>query len=116
MDTWLIPFKARYRDDARTFYMEIPMIGPGYSWFRGFIEKGMRKGIPTPAHAHVMSYYQSLAPYLNYYGFDKKSEPHILLVGPDSHILFQAQGAATASTLKDLFERCQQQLSRLPMP
>lgn len=110
IDQVMQPFITRYQNRDSIFYLEIPMIGPAFSWFASFIENGMKKGIPNAFHPHTMSYYQDLKPYLTYYDIKNKDEPFFILVNQQNQIIWQHRGHLTPANQKKLFSLCDQKL------
>jgi ATP10 protein len=97
VDTWTNPILQKYTA-GQVNYFEIPMINANYKIARGFIDNGMRSGVPKELHNNVATYYGKLNTYkTNLMMYDKNSCYLFLLdsVGIIKHI-----DEATATTVK----------------
>ncbi len=111
-NSWLIPFKKRYKLNENVFFFEIPMLGSKYKWGRYFIEKGMRSGIDSQLHDNVMSYYKDVRLYKSFYGFSDKSTGYFLLLDSSSKIIWQAFGPANEFKLTQLYSIVDEELKK----
>lgn len=72
LDSWLNPFYEKFgKRDGFMFY-EIPMISSGYKFMKFIIDSGMRGGIPSFKHKHVVTMYGDVKKYLSALDLDPR--------------------------------------------
>lgn len=85
---------------------EVPVLSRSYSLFRGFIDGGMRRGIPDPAvRAATITLYIDKNPFDTALGATSEGAIIVLLVRPSGEILWRTTGrydAANKPTLDPL--------------
>jgi hypothetical protein len=98
VDGWLPAIKAaRARVPALGGY-EVPVLSRGVSLFRGFINGGMRRGIPdTATRATTITLYIDKRPFDESLAIATEAEITVLLVKPDGTILWRASGPCDAA-------------------
>lgn len=101
LDSWLNPFYERFGNDPRFMFYEIPMISSGYKFMKMIIDGGMRAGLPSFKHKHVVTMYGDVKKYLSELSLDPRYG-YAFLVDQDGVIRFQAFGYATQQQLQDL--------------
>jgi hypothetical protein len=108
VDTWkpFIQEMQRLRPGLR-FY-ELPTIGKGYAWLRGFIDGGMRSGIPDPnLRASTVTLYIDVAPFVKALGVESTKRIAALVITPSGEILGRSSGRYTAAAAAPLAEALQ---------
>jgi hypothetical protein len=84
-------------------FYEVPMIAGGYRFMKPIIDGGMRGGLPTFKHKHVVTMYGDVQSYLQSLGLDARSG-YAFLLDREGSIRWQAQGFSNAATLASLFQ------------
>lgn len=102
LDSWLNPFYEKFGSSPGFMFYEIPMISSGYKFMRMIIDGGMRAGLPSFKHKHVVTMYGDVEKYLTALSLDPRSG-HAFLLDRDGIIRFQAKGYATPQLLQELF-------------
>jgi len=106
LDSWLNPFYEKFgKRDGFMFY-EIPMISSGYKFMRFVIDGGMRGGIPSFKHKHVVTMYGDVEKYLTALRLDPRYG-YAFLLDREGVIRFQSQGSATEPLLQELFSKAE---------
>jgi hypothetical protein len=106
LDSWLNPFYEKFgKRDGFMFY-EIPMISSGYKFMKFVIDGGMRGGIPSFKHKHVVTMYGDVEKYLTALHLDPRYG-YAFLLDREGIIAFQAQGSATGQSLQELFSKAE---------
>ncbi len=106
LDSWLNPFYEKFgKRDGFMFY-EIPMISSGYKFMRFVIDGGMRGGIPSFKHKHVVTMYGDVEKYLTALHLDPRYG-YAFLLDREGVIRFQSQGTATEQLLQELFSKAE---------
>jgi hypothetical protein len=106
LDSWLNPFYEKFgKRDGFMFY-EIPMISSGYKFMKFVIDGGMRGGIPSFKHKHVVTMYGDVEKYLTALHLDPRYG-YAFLLDREGAIRFQAQGYATEQSLQELFVKAE---------
>jgi hypothetical protein len=98
VDSWKA-FVARAREAHPAIGVyEVPTLSRGDAFFRGFIDGGMRRGIPDVAtRAVTITLYIDKRPFNESLGIASEGEIAVLLVKPDGAILWSARGAFDAA-------------------
>jgi hypothetical protein len=102
LDSWLNPFYEKFGNNPGFMFYEIPMISSGYKFMRMIIDGGMRAGLPSFKHKHVVTMYGDVEKYLTALSLEPRSG-HAFLIDRDGIIRFQASGYATPQLLQELF-------------
>jgi hypothetical protein len=96
VDTWL-PFlkeTAAGRPDIRVY--ELPTLNRTYSLMRGFIDGGMKRGIPELATREAtITLYIHKAPFRKALGITTEAHITTFLVAKDGRVLWRADGPMT---------------------
>ncbi len=93
VDSWkpLVENVARRFPQVRVY--EIPTLSRSYTLFRGFIDGGMRAGIPDPStRAATITLYIDKGPYDESLGITSEDEITVMLVRPSGEIIWRATG------------------------
>jgi hypothetical protein len=102
VDTWTQPVLEKYKN-GEVNYFEIPMISSGYKWMSGFIDGGMRSGVPKNLHNNVATYYGKLNQYKNDLMLYNNKSCYLFLLDNTGHIKFLDEGASSTIKLNQLF-------------
>ena len=103
VDTWLAACKAVVADHANVEYYELPTIGRRYGAARGFIDGGMRRGIPAFAdRERTVTLYLDVREFRDAAGIDDPSRIWVGLIDRRGTIHWTARGAATGDALDAL--------------
>jgi hypothetical protein len=97
VDSWK-PFVTdlRQRFPALGVY-EVPTLAKSNALFRGFIDGGMRRGIPDTAdRATTITLYIDKRPFDDALGISTEDAITVLLVRPDGEVLWRSTGAYAA--------------------
>jgi hypothetical protein len=106
LDSWLNPFYKQFGDSDKYMFYEIPMIASGYKFMKMIIDGGMRGGIPTFKHKHVVTMYGDVQHYLTALHLDPRYG-YAFLLDREGIIRFQAQGTASEKQLQELFSKAE---------
>ncbi len=84
---------------------ELPMID-GHFWkiFSGFIDKGMKSGIPEEKHDHVVTYYGTTSRFREELFLEDKELGYVFLLDEDGNILFKGEGYADEEGKKEMLK------------
>jgi hypothetical protein len=103
VDTWTNPILKKYSASELNYY-EIPMITSGYKWMSGFIDNGMRSGIPKNLHTNIATYYGNLSAYKKNLLMTNKNSCYIFLLDKNGFIKQVADSSATDIKLETLYQ------------
>lgn len=106
LDSWLNPFYEKFGSRDGFMFYEIPMISSGYKFMKFVIDGGMRGGIPSFKHKHVVTMYGDVEKYLTALHLDPRYG-YAFLLDREGSIAFQAQGSATGQSLQELFTKAE---------
>jgi ATPase complex subunit ATP10 len=103
VDSWYEPFSQEFADNPNARFYEIPMIGSAY-WrmMSGWIDAGMRSGIPVVKHPFVVTYYGDVFPYRRDLGMDNPALAYIFLLDSGGRIRWRAEGYAEEEGIKEM--------------
>jgi hypothetical protein len=103
IDSWYEPFSSEYGNNQNTRFYEIPMIGSAY-WrvLSGWIDAGMRSGIPVAKHPFVVTYYGDVFPYRKDLGMDDPALAYIFLLDRKGRIRWKGKGYAGKGDIIDM--------------
>lgn len=102
VDSWLEPFIKEFGDKESVTFYEIPMISKSWKLISGWIDAGMRSGIPEFKHDHVLTYYGPLQKYFDYFEVDDTGSVYVFLLDKNGNIIFNASGPADDDKFKKL--------------
>lgn len=102
LDSWMHYFQELCRGED---IYELPMID-GIFWkiLSGFIDGGMRAGIPEEKHDYVVTYYGDTSEFRKELGMDDKKLAYIFLIDDDGYILFKGSGYPNEESKKELLK------------
>ena len=94
VDTWMPFARSLASRDSSLRYYELPTLGRRYSVILGWIDGGMRGGIPdTAARARTITLYIDKFPFRQVLGLGKEDSIYAVLVGRAGKIYWRASGA-----------------------
>ncbi len=101
VDTWLPAARELTRDHANCEYYELPVISAGFTIARGFIDGGMRRGIPDfSARERTVTIYTDVGRFRELAGYSRRI--HATLVDRAGNVYWHAEGPATDAALAEL--------------
>lgn len=105
VDSWYDPFLREFADNPDVMFYEIPMIGSAY-WrlMSGWIDAGMRSGIPVIKHPFVVTYYGDVFPYRRDLDMDDPALAYIFLLDGEGRIRWRAKGYAEEEQVQEMKE------------
>lgn len=106
VDTWLAYAEGSAITDNEVSVYELPVLGSSYRLLRGFIDGGMRSGIPDPvARARTITLYGDKPGFMEALAIPDENDIHAFLVDGEGQVLWQAAGEhseAKAAELEDM--------------
>ena len=103
IDSWAGPFNEAFGADPRVLVYEVPMIGSlTGKLMGGFIDAGMRSGIPEARHRYVVTWYGSYNRYSDILGMDDLSAAYLFLLDKDGRIRWREKGFSDSAGLQEL--------------
>jgi hypothetical protein len=103
VDTWTNPVLQKYTAGQVNYY-EIPMINASYKIASGFIDNGMRSGVPKELHNNVATYYGKLNTYKTDLMMYDKNSCYLFLLDSAGIIKHIDEAAATTDKIDTLFK------------
>lgn len=103
-DTWYDAYVKSFKDKGYLFY-EIPMISGGWKWMSGWIDSGMRSGVPVYKHPNVSTYYGPLDSYLTAFDVKDRSLVYVFTLNEEGIIYGRVTGAASESKVNALLPK-----------
>ena len=100
-DSWYSAYAQYLQPDNYVFY-EIPMISSFWKWMSGWIDSGMRSGVPAYKHNNVATYYGPLDNYYNALEIKDKSLVYVFTVDTNGFITGKTNGGFTPQKLQKL--------------
>ena len=85
-------------------YYEIPMLGGQWTTMRGWIDGGMRGGVPKPLHDFTVTYYGPLKRYHKLLGTRGNGDCYIYILDKEGIVKERFNGYATASAIQEMFK------------
>lgn len=102
VDSWLDPFIREFGENEQVTFYEIPMISNNWKWMSGWIDSGMRAGVPNYKHDHVATYYGKLSPYFDFFDIKDKSLCYVFLINKSGGIVWREEGALDSEKYNEL--------------
>ena len=94
VDSWLDPFIKEFGKHKSVTFYEIPMISKNWKWMSGWIDAGMRAGVPKSKHDHVATYYGPLSKYFSYFNVKDPGTVYVFLLDKEGKIIYNTSGPA----------------------
>lgn len=102
-DAWYDAYVKNFQPQGYVFY-ELPMISGLWKWMSGFIDSGMRSGVPSYKHDNVATYYGPLDTYYEAFGVNNKSTVYVFSLNEQGQITASASGPATGVKINALLQ------------
>ncbi len=103
VNSWLLPFAETFRDDPRVAFVEVPLLDAGWKFMSGWIDGGMRSGIPEAMHDHVVTVYGGADSFRKQMGIDDVHGAYAWLLDREGNIIWHGRGMADAASREKLF-------------
>lgn len=91
-DDWYSVYAKQFQAEGYVFY-ELPMISSMWKWMSGFIDSGMRSGVPSYKHNNVATFYGPLDDYIKAFGVKDRSVVYIFTLNETGEIVGRTSGA-----------------------
>ena len=104
VDSWVEPFAKAFGGAKECAFFEVPMLAGGWKLFAGYIDGGMRSGIPAHRHDHVITYYGKLGLYTGALRMKDRSLCHCFLLDRKGIIRWTGKGFADAESLENMLD------------
>ena len=105
IDTWVPLAKGLMQKHPTLRLYEFPVIGKTIGMMRGFINNGMRRGIPDPGtRATTITIYSDKGAFMRPLGLKDQKKIYAFIVTPKGEILWRTEGPRTESGEKNLRE------------
>ncbi len=105
IDTWVPLAKELTQKHPTLRLYEFPVIGKIIGMMRGFINNGMRRGIPDPAtRATTITIYSDKGAFMKPLGLKDQKKIYAFIVTPKGEILWRTEGPRTEIGEKSLRE------------
>lgn len=102
-DSWTHPVARRYPDHPAVSWFELPILAGGWRMMSGFIDGGMRAGIPPARHEHVATFYGDTDRVRRALEIDDLDSAYPFLIDDRGAVLWRESGWAHAKKLHELF-------------
>ena len=103
VDTWLDAARDIAADHPNVEYYELPTLSSAWGLMRGWIDGGMRSGIPaTAARERTVTIYTDTEAFRSIGGIDGRDRIWVGIVDRDGRIHWSARGPATDETKSQL--------------
>jgi hypothetical protein len=109
IDSWLTPYLEKFFNAPGFTFYEIPMIDS--IWWRLFaksIDKGMRMGIPTEKHQHVVTFYGKSDDYIDTLEMSDRSQAYVFLLDKQGCIQWRGKGYTTPRKVSEMMSLAHQ--------
>ena len=115
VDTWLETARELTQDHANVEYYELPTINGAWGLVRGWIDGGMRSGIPAFAgRERTITIYTDTEKFRTLAGIDDPKRIWVGVVDRAGRVFWSARGPATPDRLNELRSAVQATASRPP--
>ncbi len=103
LDSWTHYFNALC--EGKKDIYELPMIeGSLWKIFSGFIDRGMKSGIPEERHDKVVTYYGDTSDVKEKLEIEDKSLGYVFLLDEEGKVLFKGEGYADEEGKEELLK------------
>jgi hypothetical protein len=93
-DSWTIEVLNTFKNKEINYY-EVPMLEIGYTFIRGAIDGGMKRGVDSRLHDNVATYYGPLGGYKSTLQTEDSSILHVFLLDEKGVVIYTTNGAIT---------------------
>jgi hypothetical protein len=114
-DSWRKPWQARFGLGVSHGFFELPVINTFWRPVSGWIDGGMRSGIPAELHPNVATYYGPRREYYKALGAGDRSLAYAYLLDSQGIVRFAQAGFATPQSLTALLTLADT-LAAAPLP
>lgn len=103
VNTWLPTAEQIAADHANVEYYELPTIARGWTLVRGWVDGGMRSGIPAfAARERTVTVYTDVDKFRQLAGIDSPEQIWVGLIDREGRVYYTARGRATDTELDRL--------------
>lgn len=102
VDSWLTPLRFHLGERTDVKVYEIPVLSGGWRMVSGFIDGGMRSGIPAHRHDTVATYYGDVHRFRTALNMHDLDSAYAFLISGDGSVLWRASGWATKRSLQEV--------------
>ena len=102
VDSWLGPLARRLGGHRSVGLYEIPMLAGGWRMMSGFIDSGMRSGIPPHKHHMVATCYGDLSRVRSALDIHDLDSVYVYLIDGSGSVHWRADGWAVPRRIEDL--------------
>lgn len=104
VDSWVEPFVRTFGQREGCAFFEVPMLAGSWKLLAGWIDGGMRGGIPAGRHDHVVTYYGELGGYTRALRMADRSLCYCFLLDRKGVIRWTGKGFADEGLLNAMRE------------
>ncbi|MFP4376081.1 MAG: hypothetical protein ACLFP4_03470 [Spirochaetales bacterium] len=104
VDSWMNPISRRLQDAGKANFYEVPVLSGGWRMVSGFIDSGMRSGIPPHRHDHVATYYGNTQRVQDALSIDDLDTAYAYVIDEDGKVHFHDSGWASPEKISRAFE------------
>lgn len=102
VDSWMAPLARRLAGSDAVRLYEVPMLAGGWRVMSGFIDGGMRSGIPPHKHDMVATCYGDVQRVCSALDIHDLNSAYLYLVDGTGTVLWHADGWATPARISEL--------------
>ena len=102
VDSWMTPVVRRFHDTPGFAWYEVPMLAGGWRMVSGFIDGGMRAGIPSEHHDHVATCYGDTTRFAEALEIHDLNSAYAYLIDADGTIIWLGSGWAARRQIDEL--------------
>jgi hypothetical protein len=102
VDSWMGPLARKLEQHTDVHLYEIPMLAGGWRVMSGFIDGGMRGGIPVHKHNMVATSYGDLTRVREALAIHDLDSAYVYAVRPSGEIIWSAEGWSTPERINAL--------------
>ncbi|MEL6632250.1 MAG: hypothetical protein AAFQ83_12305 [Bacteroidota bacterium] len=102
-NAWANAYEQYLKPEGVVFY-EIPMMASAFGMMRGWVDNGMRSGIPSEKHDNIACFYGDKGKYKKALSIGSYKEAHIFILDETGNILFYEHGGPTDEGIQRMKE------------
>lgn len=103
VDSWMANAMSRFGEHPGFACFEVPMIGGAWRMISGYIDSGMRAGVPPEHHHLVATYYGDASRYRSALGITDSSLAYAYLLDRSGMIVAEGSGETTEAERSEIF-------------